>query len=125
GAWMNGDRAQWIAASPLNVPMDAGDHAFFTTFDLTGFDPDTADITIHAQRSAAESGSNSLLYQDVKMYLNGVLVPQLNQDTFNSGGLLFHATSGFRPGINSLDFVIRTMGRHIEYRGMSYGESEF
>lgn len=101
GYWLpNGSTSRWIApAQNQGYPSGAANHASGTytyrlTFDLTGLDPTTAEIT---GAWAADNGG-------VSIRLNGV-------DTGNvtpgySALTAFTLSGGFVSGVNTLDFVV-------------------
>ena len=82
---------------------------FRTTFDLTGFDPNTASIT--GQWAADD-------YLDA-ININGVSIgaipsnpPSTNYSSFTS----FTINSGFIAGLNTLDFVVRDVAGTAAFR---------
>lgn len=94
----------WIAPTAnVNTTHPDGYYTYRTTFDLTGFDPATATITGFV---AADNG--------VRVYLNDGATPAAGM--YASNGYTFtpaafanqslSITGGFRPGINTLDFVV-------------------
>ncbi len=104
GVWVDNDTtSQWIwltsdmyqNTGTTNNPII---WTFRTTFDLTGFDPSTAQID---GLFAVDNGLD-----DIK--LNGNSLPN------SSGGFTsrtaFSITSGFQPGINTLEFIARDWG---------------
>jgi hypothetical protein len=89
----------WIGpnnASDLNSPL--GNYDYQTTFNLAGLDPNTATIT----------GGWSTDNVGVSILLNGVDTGNLPTGftQFSSGFASFSITSGFQPGVNTLDFIV-------------------
>jgi len=97
----------WIWADADGTAGINSPYTFRQTFDLTGFDPSTATIT--GQWAADNQGY---------VVLNGISsgigtgVLSLSGDVIAHYGTLhsFTLTSGFRAGINTLDFVITDVG---------------
>jgi hypothetical protein len=97
-AWAgNDDASAFISvANPGTTDIAAGTYQFRTTFDLTGFNPATADLTL------TMFADDTL--QEVR--LNGVAVPGINFSGFTlDTGKTFSINSGFISGINTLDFL--------------------
>jgi hypothetical protein len=93
----------WIG--PNNDPAldgPVGLYDYRTTFDLTGFNPLTAQIT---GRWTTDNAGVSIL-------LNGVNtgIPATSATQFNAGFVPFSITSGFQAGVNTLDFIINNDG---------------
>jgi hypothetical protein len=93
----------WISpTADTNAPQ--GEYTYRTTFDLTGLDPATASLT------GQWAGDNDL----VAILINGVVAPQGNLPAIDPGSgtrplntfFPFSITTGFVPGINTLDFVV-------------------
>ena len=122
--WMaNSSTSKWISAQAdqTTFPDDPdGNYAFRTTFDLTGFDPASAQIA--GQWSIDDFGLDILI--------NGVSTGNSHTDysqapifqTFKS----FSISAGFVAGLNSLDFLVRNeplggginpMGLRVELSG--------
>lgn len=80
----------------LNGPE--GLYAYKTTFSLTGFDPSTAKII----------GNWSTDNNGVSILLNGVDTgnPSTDSGQFSIGFAPFSISSGFQPGINTLEFIV-------------------
>ncbi len=76
-----------------------GNYIYRTTFDLTGFDPMAVSI----------SGRWSTDNYGREMLLNGVNTGNVNNAEFGVW-TDFSITSGFMPGINTLDFVVENIG---------------
>lgn len=95
--WVSNDASsRWISRTP-NAQADAvGLYTFRTTFDLTGLQPATAVIT------GQWSSDNS-----AQIWLNSVFTGiELNfEDPFRRL-YPFTLSSGFQPGVNTLDFVV-------------------
>ncbi len=89
----NTSTSQWISPA-VNTSAGAGPFTYTTTFDLTGFDPTTAQV------SGRWSSDN-----EARMFLNGNLAAT---DPFPGWTSLvnFAVTSGFRPGPNTLTFAV-------------------
>ena len=119
--WLaNSSTSKWISAlaNQSTFPNDpgSGDYIFRTTFDLTGFDPATAQI----------SGQWTMDNFGLDLLLNGTStgITALEPDLNNFAS--FSITTGFIAGLNALDFVIRNepffgpinpMGLRVELAG--------
>lgn len=94
GPWAaNGPNSKWI--SPLanaNTGLNPGTYIYQTTFDLTGLDPATAQLT-------GSVGADD----SVAILLNGQSINNFSGFSTLSG---FTITNGFIRGINTLDFVV-------------------
>ncbi len=95
----------WITPEPslFGIYAPSGIYAYQTTFDLTGYDPNS--VSIHGRWSFDDFGNSVLL--------NGFLIPfstVLTNTTGFGGYDLFNITSGFQAGVNTLEFVIRNAG---------------
>lgn len=90
----------WIAPTSggSNPP---GVYNFRTTFDLTGFDPNTAQI------SGLWSTDNNGLDILINGMSTGFTTPF---SAFSTGFFPFTINTGFVPGINTLDFVVNDGG---------------
>src|ERR1039457_6115442 len=89
--------SKWISPQPVyNANTDqSGTFTYSTTFDLTGFDPTTASITIFA--SADDWLTTVSLDKQAKATLAAI---------HNYGfDLAITISSGFQPGLNTLDFA--------------------
>ena len=99
-AWLGDDSiSAWIG--PNNSPDVTGPDTYYTyrtTFDLSGFNPTTASLT--GQWAADNEGSNILL--------NGLSTGKTG-GTFNSWSP-FTISSGFKDGMNTLDFIVANGG---------------
>jgi len=85
----------------------AGDYVFHTTFDLTGFNPASANI----------SGQCMVDNLATNVSLNGTTV--LTQGTICSSYTNFHAwniLTGFVSGVNTLDFTVHDDGAPVGFR---------
>jgi hypothetical protein len=115
--WVRDDsRSAWIG--PNNDPKvdgPAGHYDYRTTFSMSGLNPSTAHI----------SGRWATDNEGVDILINGVSTGNSNSisQTFQS----FHPFSigsGFRPGINTLDFVVNNdglpTGLRVEMRGSAF-----
>ncbi|MGC8792171.1 MAG: PEP-CTERM sorting domain-containing protein [Bryobacteraceae bacterium] len=92
----NDSSSRWLSRTS-NAQADAvGYYTFRTTFDLTGFRPETAVIT------GQWSSDNS-----AEIWLNGVFTGiALNFGQPFRNLYSFTLTSGFQPGVNTLDFIV-------------------
>ena len=96
--WVPNDaNSAWIGFKDSSDTRPFGTYDFFTTFNLTGFDPSTASLT--GRWAADQFGS---------LFLNGHLiqtVPDGNWDAASNPNLTsFTISSFFLPGVNTLDF---------------------
>jgi hypothetical protein len=107
GYWVHNDAiSQWIAPHANEndtnggVSEPVGNYTYQTTFDLTGFDPNTASI------SGQYTDDNTL----VEVMLNGkdVGISSSSQTDFYTLHS-FTISSGFVAGVNTLDFVVYNM----------------
>lgn len=104
GNWMaDSSTSKWIAPTAnQSTFVDAGHTGFYTyqtTFDLTGFDPNTAVIT--GQWSTDNAGEDILI--------NGISTGVTHKDGSVPSYAFFSSftiNSGFKPGVNTLDFVV-------------------
>jgi hypothetical protein len=95
----NDSLSAWIGPNNdhiLDGPV--GHYDYQTTFDLTGFNPATASI----------SGGWSTDNGGIRILLNGVDTGNAPTSTtqYGIGFASFSMTSGFLPGINTLDFIV-------------------
>lgn len=95
GPWTaNTSNSRWIAPSAnQSVGNLPGTYAYSTTFDLTGLDPATANLT---GSFAADNGAS--------MAINGNPVGATTGDTFQFAP--FNVTSGFIAGLNTVTFTV-------------------
>jgi len=95
--WVANDgSSRWISRT-ANAQTDAvGLYTFRTTFDLTGFNPATANI------AGQWSSDNS-----AQIWLNGVFTGvELSYEQSYRSLHNFILSGGFQPGVNTLDFVV-------------------
>lgn len=100
GPWIaNSDDAQWIApradGDAISFP---GQYVYRTTFDLTGFDPNTAEVA--GQWATDDLGTD--------IVINGVSTGQSSNGFATAAS--FSITSGFVEGINTIDFLLTNSG---------------
>jgi hypothetical protein len=101
GAWQGaGPAAQWISVRPdgLSVPP----RTYRTSFDLTGFNPDTAMLS-------GAWATDNYAYIFLNGAYTGVTLPSDAGDNF----LIFHGfhiDEGFVAGLNTLDFYVVDQG---------------
>ena len=103
-AWIGADpedgASGWIGptATAASAGVPPGNYTYETTFDLTGFWPDTAELTVAVARDDSLVG----------VYLNG------NPVAYSQAGYTLNApftiTSGFVYGINTLEFLVSNGG---------------
>lgn len=100
-AWLgNGVASQWTGLSGRGTDnFPAGQYIFRTTFDLTGYDPATAAITMLIAVDDVLDG----------VRLNGVDTG-ISCTGFSSFSGPFHIVDGFTVGINTLEFVFTNGG---------------
>jgi hypothetical protein len=91
-----GPNSQWIAPS-LDTSGPVGNYTYTTTFDLTGLNPATA--ILNGNWTTDNNGGNIILNGNNL----GFTTSFTSFFAFNN---LFSATSGFVPGINTLQFVV-------------------
>jgi len=90
--------SMWIGPnnnSQLVSPV--GDYVYRTTFDLTGFDPTTASLA--GKWTTDNKGLDILINGTSLGYTTGFA-------SFKDGFSPFTVTSGFIPGLNTLDFAV-------------------
>jgi hypothetical protein len=93
----------WIGPNNDNsLDGPVGQYDYRTTFDLTGFNPLTADIT----------GGWTSDNDGVQILINGVDSgnPPTSFTQFSTGFAPFTIAAGFVPGINTVDFVLNNGG---------------
>ncbi len=95
-AWLANDaQSSWIGpVTPGTASVAAGDYRCRTSFDLTGFDPASAQLTFAA---AADNRLSNVL-------LNGVSRGSAYVG-YNAFSADFQFTSGFVAGVNTLEFL--------------------
>jgi hypothetical protein len=93
----NSSTSKWIAPSANVAYVAAGNYVYQTTFNLTGFNPATAEIT--GQWTMDDNGPS--------ITLNGINIG-VSQYAFAACEVWqpFTISSGFVPGINTLDFTV-------------------
>jgi PEP-CTERM motif len=104
GAWLaDNSTSAWIAPLIPNAGRFGGvngaTYDYRTTFDLTGFNPATASIS--GQWSTDDTGLNILI--------NGGSTGQTTPGSSFGSFTDFIITSGFIPGINTLDFLVSNL----------------
>ena len=94
-AWAaNSSDSQWLGpVQPGTANVAAGNYRYQTTFDLSGFVPETARLTLNL---AADNRLNSVVLNGVSMGISFVGFSEMSPD--------FLLTSGFRSGTNTLEF---------------------
>ncbi len=97
--------SRWISVNANGSSAASGTYDFETTFDLTGFDATTAQI------SGRFAGDNHI----VGTLINGTSVPGATSDTFTAY-TNFSITSGFVAGINTLEFFVTDDGAPMALR---------
>ena len=114
GPWLaEGPDSRWIAPSAASANGNEGEWIYRISFDLTGFDEDTAQIT---GQWAVDNGGTDIL-------INGTSTGNTNTAGFG-GFTAFSVTGGFVAGTNTLDFVVSNApsganptGLRVELRG--------
>jgi hypothetical protein len=95
--------SRWVGPNNSSDLVSApGNYVYRTTFSLAGFQASTAVIT--GQWTSDNDG--------VQVLLNGVDtgIPATGFSQFSVGFVPFAISSGFQPGVNTLDFVIHNGG---------------
>jgi hypothetical protein len=100
-AWTaNTATTDWISpGSSGDTGWPVGTYDYQTTFDLTGLDPSTADLS-----GKWTSDNNGCID------LNGVSTGICSSFAGFGTASAFSITSGFKPGLNTLDFVVENGG---------------
>ncbi len=95
-AWAaNDSTSQWISVvNPGTTNIAAGTYSYQTTFDLTGFVPSTASLTMSLY---ADNSVTDVLLNGQSLGISAV--------GFASPNGPYTVTTGFVPGINTLEFV--------------------
>ena len=108
GVWLlDDDKSRWIAPNPdQNIGSAFGDYVYRLTFNLAGFDPNTARIT---GRWASDNGG-----MDIR--INGESTFQATVG-FNAWAD-FEVTEGFQAGENTLDFLVNNAGENVNPTGL-------
>jgi hypothetical protein len=101
GSWLpNADTSCWISPQADESVGDApGVYMYLTSFDLTGYDPSTAQLTVQV------AVDNDL----VAVKLNGTTLQGLTASGFGAF-LTLQINDGFVPGTNRLLFVVNNLG---------------
>jgi hypothetical protein len=106
GPWVaNTEKSKWIGPRFDTVDAAGGDYIYRVSFDLTGFDPATVVIT---GRWSSDNAGLDILLND-----QGTGNPNNEQFT---GFTSFTLSSGFVPGVNTLDFHLHNAG--VGYTGL-------
>ena len=92
GAWTEPGTGQWV--NYTDNMATSGTHTFSTSFDLTGLNPATAELTIIYTTDNAST-----------MFLNGTAVAALDSNAFASLHTV-DITTGFVSGLNTLSFSV-------------------
>jgi hypothetical protein len=94
----------WITPNDnFGFGTQAGNFTYQTSFDLTGYDPNS--VSINGLWSFDDYG--------ISILLNGLVVPfsaGLTNVTGFGGWDLFNISSGFQAGVNTLEFVVENAG---------------
>lgn len=93
------ETAQWVgpAADPQAEPMpEVGFYRYRLSFDLTGYDPANVFVSGHV---ACAQGLDDI-------YLNGQIIPGYRNASQPATLAPFSITSGFKAGVNDLDFRV-------------------
>jgi hypothetical protein len=93
GSWANPAGARWLYTADIGDSGARGNYIYRTSFDLTGYDPSTAQIAI--TWAADQSGS---------IYLNNVYTGVSIGDFGNLHD--FTINTGFKAGVNELEFHV-------------------
>ncbi len=93
----NNSNSRWIWETATGQPTGVT-RTFRTTFDLTGFDPNTASI----------SGEWAVDNQGLDILINGISTGQTSSGFRNLDS--FSINEGFVSGLNTLDFIARDFG---------------
>ncbi len=96
GPWVaNSETSKWISPLLDSVAALAGDYAYTTTFDLSGFDP--ASAVVLGTWATDNEGTGIHLNGQATGIINTVQFPALTP---------FTITTGFNPGLNTLEFRV-------------------
>jgi RHS repeat-associated protein len=104
--WLpNGPNSAWISPRPITTtPITAvGNYVYRTTFDLTGFLPDTARIT---GTWLIDDGGLDILINGVSTGIAAPPLPCACVATFTTWRP-FTISTGFVSGLNTLDFIVQ------------------
>jgi hypothetical protein len=108
GAWIpNGPTSSWISHTATSVSTKTGAYIYRTTFDLTGFIPETAVLI----------GFWNTDNNGTEILLNGTSFPfTTSAISYNEAPTPFSITTGFLPGLNTLDFAFYDDGFYTGLR---------
>lgn len=96
--WMaNGPNSKWLSVQTVPAGVAAGTYTYRTTFDLTGYNPSSASII--GQWAMDDDGLDIL----INGASTGFSYSGPNQFGFFHP---FSISTGFVPGVNTLDFVV-------------------
>lgn len=112
----NDANSQWIWENSNGQPSNVT-RTFSTTFDLTGFDPNTA--TIKGLWGTDNQGLDIL----INGISTGINLTGISSTHFTSLHN-FTITNNFVAGINTLDFVIQDNGSIAAFRTELYGDAK-
>jgi hypothetical protein len=102
----DGPSSRWISAS-ASGGNGAGTYVFQTMFNLTGFNPSTATITVRCGTDNSLTGAT----------LNGTAITGADCDGFNPfPAATFTISSGFAAGVNTLQFSVVDAGPPMAFR---------
>jgi hypothetical protein len=107
--WLDhGPESKWIAPqSNQSSGNAAGDYVYQLTFDLAGFQADTAVIT--GRWSSDNAG--------VGIRINGIETGISYSGDFSVFSSTFTIDSGFRDGLNTLEFIVNNAGSSVNPTG--------
>lgn len=97
-------QANMAGTSPQTVP--AGEYLFTTTFDLTGFDPDTAELVY---RLSADNWLSAVSLNGVELrdsYGFQANFQPTGWETYRDWSRNYSIKTGFQPGVNTLSFLV-------------------
>jgi len=104
--------SQWISAHPILLPVDVGWYVFRTTFDLSGFDLSTVRIDGQTSQDNQTRGPGLLINEIDTGYVIGIANGPGQSLTDDNHVRLspFSISSGFRNGLNTLDWRVFNTG---------------
>lgn len=102
----DGPASRWISVNANGSSAGSGTYVFQTTFDLTGFNPATASISVQCGTDNALTG----------VTLNGGAVAGDCDGFSGAFSGAFNITSGFQSGINMLQFSVQDFGAPMALR---------
>ena len=113
-SWLANDTtSSWISVTNPGTGRPApGKYSYRTTFDLTGFDPATAQVNLQV---AADNALTNVAF-------NGVFTG-VGYSNFNAFSGVFSLTSGFVAGTNTLDFITVNTGTSTSPTGLRVNAS--